>query len=88
MGRGLIDTLINFINQKTSKEEEECYEPITAGEPTYAITVEEGLVSVLEYKPGSSQSVFVAGIWANDEPIIFGTPSRKKPEVLQIEQEW
>lgn len=88
LGRGLMDTLINFINQKTPKEEEECFEPITAGEATYPMTVEEGSVSVLGYKVGSSQSVFAAGIWANDEAIIFGSPSKKKPEILQLEQEW
>lgn len=86
LGRGLINTLINFINQKTPKEEE-CYEPITAGEPTNTMTVEEGSVNFLGYKVGSSQSVFVAGIWANDEAFIFGPPSKKKPEILQLEQE-
>jgi len=96
LGKRLIDTLVNFITQKTFKEEESYEVSITAGESTFTLidyaTGEDVSgwveVSIWEPKAESLQPVVVAGIEATDDEISHNISLIKKLEELQIGQEW
>lgn len=89
LGRGLIDTLINFISKKSPKEEEFYDYPITAGESAFTfinyVTGEDvsGWVEVSTWEP-KAEPVVVAGIREIDDEISHNFPLKMKLEELQI----
>ena len=89
LGRKFIDTLINFLTQKTFKGEEVYEVPITAGASTFTlidyVTGEDvsRCVEVSIWEP-KAEPVIVAGIMEIDDEISHNFPLKIKLEELQI----